>query len=197
MSERFVFSTGIHAGHEPATPHLEWRRFLRLTSLMLVVASCFSAAPTRADDLIDAFAAANYKKVLEIAMPRAEAGDALAQNMIGSLYSYGRGVPQSYTKAEKWFRKAAEQGNAAGECALGMLYRAGATGNRDDKAAFAWLKKAADQDMPEALLEVGHMYRDGLGVSPDPAKAADYELRAERKMKPLNDAIHDALKDSQ
>lgn len=198
MSERFGFSTERLAGHEPATLHPMWRRFLRfLTSLILIVASCFAATPTWADDLTDAFAAADYKKVLEIAMPRAEAGDARAQTMVGSLYSYGRGVPQSYAKAEEWFRKAAEQGFAPGEYALGMFYRVGATGNRDDKVAFDWLKKAADQDRPEALLEVGHMYRDGVGVSPDPTKAADYELRAERKMKPFNDAILDAFKDGQ
>lgn len=193
MSERFGLSTERLAGHEPATLHPMWRRFL--ISLILIVASCFAAAPAWADDLTDAFAAADYKKVLEIAMPRAEAGDARAQTMIGSLYSYGRGVPQSYPKAEEWFRKAAEQGFAPGEYALGMFYRVGATGNRDDEAAFVWLKKAADQDSPEAQFEVGHMYREGVGVSPDPAKAADYEARAERKMKPFNDAILDAFKD--
>lgn len=168
-----------------------------LASLTLIVASCFASAPTWADDLSDAFAAGDYQQVLKIAMPRAEAGDTRAQAMIGSLYSYGRGVPQSYPKAEEWFRKAAEHGDAIGQYALGMFYRVGATGNRDDEAAFVWLKKAADQGNPEALLEVGHMYRNGLGVLPDPAKAADYELRAERAMQAAYGGLLDAIKQSQ
>ena len=198
MPKQSRLPTDSFVQHEPEALRRMSGQILRFVILpMLAIASCFAAAPTWADNLTDAFAAADYKKVLEIAMPRAEAGDVRAQTMVGSLYSYGRGVPQSYAKAEEWFRKAAEQGFAPGEYALGMFYRVGATGNRDDKVAFDWFKKAADQDNPEALLEVGHMYRDGLGVSPDPAKAADYQLRAERKMKPFNDAILDAFKDGQ
>lgn len=168
-----------------------------LAFLALVVASCFAVAPTWADNLTDAFAAGNYEQVLKTAMPRAEAGDAHAQILLGSLYSYGRGVPQSYPKAEEWFRKAAEQGDASGEYALGMFYRTGAAGNHDDKAAFVWLKKAADQDNPEAMLEIGHMYREGVGVSSDPGKAADYELRAERAMQAVDDGLLDAIKQGQ
>ena len=192
------FSTELLVRRKPQIPHRKAPSVLCFLALLtLVVASCFTAAPTWADDLTDAFAAGDYKQVLKIAMPRAEAGDARAQAMIGSLYSYGRGVPQSYPTAEEWFRKAAEHGDASGEYALGMFYRVGATGNRDDKAAFVWLKKAADQDNPEALLEVGHMYRNGLGVSPDPAKAADYELRAERAMQAVHGGLLDAIKQSQ
>ena len=198
MSVRSGFTTEPLVRSEPQVFRLMTRPVLRfLASLTLIVASCFASAPTWADDLSDAFAAGDYQQVLKIAMPRAEAGDARAQAMIGSLYSYGRGVPQSYPKAEEWFRKAAEHGDAIGEYALGMFYRVGATGNRDDKAAFVWLKKAADQGNPEALLEVGHMYRNGLGVLPDPAKAADYELRAERAMQAAYGGLLDAIKQSQ
>ena len=42
----------------------------------------------------------------------AEQGDAEAQLRLGIMYSKGKGVPQDYKEAAKWFRKAADQGNA-------------------------------------------------------------------------------------
>jgi predicted PurR-regulated permease PerM len=42
---------------------------------------------------------------------QAEQVDASAQRMLGYMYEYGKGVPQDYKKAVKWFRKAAEQGD--------------------------------------------------------------------------------------
>ena len=49
---------------------------------------------------------------------RAEKGDADAQYALGSCYDSGRGVPQDYTEAVKWFHKAAEQGEAQAQGSL-------------------------------------------------------------------------------
>src|SRR5215472_6965852 len=38
------------------------------------------------------------------------------------LFFGGRGVPQDYAEAAKWFRKAADQGNADAQYGLGLLY---------------------------------------------------------------------------
>jgi TPR repeat protein len=42
--------------------------------------------------------------------PLAEQGDAFAQTNLGLMYSKGKGVPQDYKTAVKWYRLAAEQG---------------------------------------------------------------------------------------
>jgi len=48
----------------------------------------------------------------------AEQGHAEAQFNLGLMYIDGQGVPQDYTQAAQWYRKAAEQGDAT---AQGML----------------------------------------------------------------------------
>ena len=42
----------------------------------------------------------------------AEQGDASAQYNLGVMYSFGRGVPENYAEAVRWWRLAAEQGYA-------------------------------------------------------------------------------------
>jgi len=52
----------------------------------------------------------------------AELGDASAQVTLGVNYGWGRGVPQDYAEAVKWYRKAAAQGNVDGQRLLGYLH---------------------------------------------------------------------------
>jgi len=42
---------------------------------------------------------------------QAEGGDANAQYELGMAYQCGSGVPQSFTEAIKWYKKAAAQGD--------------------------------------------------------------------------------------
>ena len=55
----------------------------------------------------------------------AEQGDAYAQIYLGFMYANGRGVPQDYKAAVKWYRLAAEQGNAEAQFYLGLMYQDG------------------------------------------------------------------------
>ena len=55
----------------------------------------------------------------------AERGDARAQAQLGFMYATGRSVPQNYTLASYWYRRAAEQGNAAAQHLLGLCYDKG------------------------------------------------------------------------
>jgi uncharacterized protein len=56
---------------------------------------------------------------------RAEQGNVYAQNILGAFYYEGRGVPQDYKEAVKWFRKSAEQGLAGAQYNLGRMYATG------------------------------------------------------------------------
>ena len=51
----------------------------------------------------------------------AEQGDADAQQILVSMYSLGKGVPQDYKQAVAWSRKAAEQGHVLAQYEL--MYR--------------------------------------------------------------------------
>jgi TPR repeat protein len=75
----------------------------------------------------------------------AAAGDATAQNNLGSCYSNGQGVAQDYEQAVIWYAKAAEQGVACAKYNLGNCYRKG-TGVPEDMAkAIELIAAAAEQ----------------------------------------------------
>lgn len=76
---------------------------------------------------------------------QAEAGNVRAQAELGWMYSNGRGVPQNFLLAAKWYRKAAEQGNGNAQFALGLLYNKGEGVPRDLVLAYMWLNLAASQ----------------------------------------------------
>jgi TPR repeat protein len=46
-------------------------------------------------------------------------------NTLGVKYGNGRGVPQNYTEAARWYHKAAEQGNIPVMYTFGVMYRLG------------------------------------------------------------------------
>lgn len=128
-----------------------------------------------------AFAKRDYETAFKLALPAAEAGNARAQGFVGSLYSYGRGVPQNYELAVKWFRKSANQGFPASQIAMGDFYLMGIVVEKDEKNAFTWIKKAADQNEGLALFRVAQMYRAGVGVEKDVDKANEYEALANQQ----------------
>ena len=53
---------------------------------------------------------------------QAEQGNADAQFNLGFMYEYGKGVPQDYQQAAKWYKLAANQGHAYGQYNLGLMY---------------------------------------------------------------------------
>jgi TPR repeat protein len=55
----------------------------------------------------------------------AEQGNDAAQNVLGVMYVSGKGVPQDYAEAARWFRLSADQGNAFAQFNLGDVYALG------------------------------------------------------------------------
>jgi TPR repeat protein len=41
---------------------------------------------------------------------------------LGVMYDNGRGVPQDFIKAAKWYKLAAAKGNSKAQCNLGLMY---------------------------------------------------------------------------
>jgi uncharacterized protein len=73
----------------------------------------------------------------------AEQGSPLAQYLLGALYQLGEVVPQNYTEAAKWYRRAAEQGLAVAQFALGAIYARGQGVPEDLVRAHMWLSLSA------------------------------------------------------
>jgi TPR repeat protein len=116
----------------------------------------------------------DYATVLREMMPFAERGNADAQTIVGSLYDRGNGVPQSYTEAVTWNRRAAEQGNDAGQYYLGVMYGLGRGGLREDRVtSHMWLSLAAAQGNSDAAKA-----RDKIADFMTPAQLGEAKKRA-------------------
>lgn len=109
---------------------------------------------------------------------RAEQGDPKAEFDLGTRYYYGRGVPQDYPEAARWYRKAADQGNAKAQFYLGSMYRDGKGVSQDYSEALRWCRKAAEQGDPKGQAALGYAYYSGGGVPQDYAEAARWYRKA-------------------
>jgi uncharacterized protein len=110
----------------------------------LVVVALLACAPATAAELNGwAFHAVRTTKALPVVTAAAERGDARAQAQLGFMYASGRSVPQNYTLASYWYRRAAEQGNAAAQHLLGLMYDKGFGVPPDYVLAHMWLNLAA------------------------------------------------------
>ena len=103
---------------------------------------------------------------------RADSGDAQAQYDLGEMYSQGRGVPQDYAEAARWYRMAAEKGNPEAQDRIGFMYYNGRGVSQDYSEAARWTRKAADQGNAQAQLHLGDLYHHGEGTRQDNAEAA-------------------------
>lgn len=98
----------------------------------------------------------------------AEHGDASAQAVLCFLHTYGRGVPQSYSEAAFWCRRAANQGNPQGQYLLGLMYDKGQGVTEDFVEAYKWLNLAATR-ASGSKKEFSYRIRDAVAtkMSPD------------------------------
>lgn len=111
------------------------------------------------------------KKLDQVLLTKAKAGNSEAQYQIGKVYNNGTGVEKDDVLAMYWFRKSAEQGNAKGENALGVSYEYGSGVEKDYSQALEWLRKAAAQSNSKAEDNLGDMYYNGWGVTKDLSEA--------------------------
>ena len=63
----------------------------------------------------------DYPTLIRALRPLVEQGNPMAQELFGSLYEEGHGVPQNYAEAMRWYRSAAEKGVADAMGCLGLM----------------------------------------------------------------------------
>jgi TPR repeat protein len=103
------------------------------------------------------------------------------QYALGYMYAHGWGVPQDYSEAMHWYRKAADQEYAPAEYALAFSYSQGhgmLSFCTQATQALRWCRKAADQGYPIAQHDLGLRYSRGEGVRQDYAEAARWYRNA-------------------
>ena len=97
---------------------------------------------------------------------------------LGSKYYYGRGVPQDFTEAVKWYRMAAEKGSADAQYNLGVCYRNGRGVPQDYSEAVKWYRMAAEQGDADAQCFLGYCYKKEQGVLQDYTAAVKWYRKA-------------------
>ncbi|HSL02191.1 MAG TPA: DnaJ domain-containing protein [Nitrospiraceae bacterium] len=105
-------------------------------------------------------------------------GNASAQNQLGQLYSNGRGVPQDYATARKWYEKAAAQGHGWAQNQLGQLSADGLGIPQDYKNARHWWEQAAALGVAQAQYNLGQLFSNGRGVPQNYAAAREWYEKA-------------------
>ena len=65
--------------------------------------------------------------------------------VLAAMYDNGRGVPQDFPHAAKWYKRAAEDGDAIAQSNLASMYYNGRGVPRDSVLAHMWFDLAARQ----------------------------------------------------
>lgn len=102
----------------------------------------FGAPPT--DAAYGAFQRGLYKTALNLALPRAKAGDPAAQTLVAEILSRGLGVARNEAEAAKWYQLAAEQGVPEAQFQYALLLIDGRFVNKDIQGAYALMQAAAE-----------------------------------------------------
>jgi TPR repeat protein len=104
-------------------------------------------------------------------LPAAQAGDPLAQSLLGD------GPPQR-SIAEEWYARAAQPGDAHAQDMLSWLLIDGDHRRPDNAQALRWALQAAAQGVAAAMTHIGLLYSNALGVGRDVAVAAQWWRKA-------------------
>jgi TPR repeat protein len=145
-----------------------------LRSGFLALAAMASTVPASAgpyDDGVAAYQRGDFAAALKFWRPLAEQGIPQAQNVLGTMYNNGQGVPQDHAEAGNLWRLAAAQGLAAAQFNLGTLFANGRGVPQNDAEAVNWYRKSAEQGYTLAQYNIGLMYYSGRSVSQDKVQA--------------------------
>lgn len=104
-----------------------------------------------------------YKAEFDTLLPKAESGDAVAQNRVGEMYEFGQGVERNGDTAFQWYSRAAEQGNVTAWHNLGRAYNFGTGVAQDYAKAEEWYIKAAERGHQKAMFFLGTLYATSHG----------------------------------
>ena len=108
--------------------------------------------------------AEDYTSLIPKLLILAQKGEAKAQYHLGVLFNDGKGVPQDFTQAAKWYTQAASQGHVKAQLYLGLLYQKGQGVEQDYRQAAIYYLKAASQGDSKAQYYLGLLFYGGKGV---------------------------------
>jgi hypothetical protein len=109
----------------------------------------------------------NVEKVIGYLEDLAQKGVSRAMLLLGIIYYTGKGVPQNYKEAAKWYEMAAEGLDSYGLCNLGYCYFYGRDMDVNFKRAYDCFSLSAYMRNPNAMYKLGDMFYYGNHVAED------------------------------
>lgn len=131
-----------------------------------------------ADAAYGAFQRGLYITALNLALPRAEQGDAAAATLVAEIHSRGLGVARNEVEAAKWYARAAEQGVPEAQFQYALLLIDGRFADSDSTRAYALMQSAADAGNRLAQFNVAQMIVDRESGPSGLARAVGYYEKA-------------------
>ncbi len=125
---------------------------------------------------------------------RPGAGTCRRLHNLGAMYYQGKGVPQDYAEAARWYWKAAEQGSVDAQFLLGFMHDKGQGVLKTPRkpsggSTSCWL---AAGHAGAQYCYLGAMFDEGRGITKDYAEAARwYRKAAEQECRRPTQARHD------
>ena len=109
---------------------------------LLLTGSGMAASADALREGIAAFNRQDYVRAAFLLRPLGENGDPRAQTYLGFMYYYGRGVPQNYEEAVRFYGNAAESGVPLAQYQYGLLFDKGQGVPQDYVLAYVWTNRA-------------------------------------------------------
>ena len=100
------------------------------------------------------FDRSDYGSALQTLLPKARAGDPVAQTYVGEIYEKGLGLAgPDYASAAEWYRKAANNDHAPAQISLGSLYERGLGVPNDKSEALNWYRRGSGLTQDNLIFE--------------------------------------------
>lgn len=130
------------------------------------------------DAAYGAFQRGYYLTAHNLALPRAEAGDAAAQTLIAEIYARGLGMARDAKKAAEWYSKAAQQGVPEAQFQYALMLLDGGFVEKDTDRAFELMQVAADNGNRLAQFNLAQMILDRQSSFESRERAVSYYEKA-------------------
>ena len=111
----------------------------------------------KADLAFGAYQRGYYLTAMELALPRAQLGDAAAQTLVAEIFAQGLGVARNSKDAAFWYGQAANAGDPSAMFKYALLLMEGRDVPRDRKKSEELMKKAADLGNSSAQFNYGQL----------------------------------------
>lgn len=123
-----------------------------------------------------------YQQVMDLVEPAADAGNPLAQQMLGDILIDGLGgIAVDEARAIEMLTASADAGFAPGQNSLGVSYERGQGVPQNDARAAKLYAAAAKQGLAVAEVNLGMFYADGIGVPENDVRATELFMSAAEK----------------